>query len=613
MTPQPKSVTKGFLSPVQLLEKHPEIIAASESAASLLTEPFFPPDAGPSRIPGGELARLREEMTQAEKARILKLESRRPEYLKRRRLDPVVLDGTENEGVGILTSPEKGRRIQLIDFQTTSAESFEESLMTHGYGTYGEPRTPQKRVSSDVPNQDSLTWIAYNTPLAKATATPPTHPEESGLSEKEMKKRRRLDAFKSSASRPACQLFPVEIEGKGRVLLNVPAEEADEIIGTPAKKRAIGKKKKAAADKKAKGVNRRAEPVNTSLTPNWLDEFQPWALRSKEWVDKENAEAAERMKQIEHYFGRNTDSEEEEDGNDRENDEEILPSSMWGQEMEDPPVVTRRGRGKAVPLQSDPIHPRTPPLRSIQTAVEERKKALYFPSDPADARAALLSKRSVRLLAHKRSRRARTDGVRSRRRIDGQISCVCGVDEDDRPSVQCDRCFNWCHLECIGVSHVSDLGDEDDPWYCPQCRPREASPMFHFPIQTTVYRQPTFAPTDDRPVLSSGRGDVAFFSSSPQSSPIRYWGSTGLRSPLRQNRVGEHARHRSWENSFQVGPSTPYDANRNVQTFTPTAEKYSEFSSDFESLSAYPTTPLAYHTLGFTCRKARDAIQHSEE
>jgi len=39
-------------------------------------------------------------------------------------------------------------------------------------------------------------------------------------------------------------LFPVDVEGKGRVLLNVPAEEADEIIGTPAKKRAVGKKKK---------------------------------------------------------------------------------------------------------------------------------------------------------------------------------------------------------------------------------------------------------------------------------------------------------------------------------------------------------------------------------
>ncbi|KLO06313.1 hypothetical protein SCHPADRAFT_693309 [Schizopora paradoxa] len=594
VTPQPKSLAEGFLSPVQLLEKHPEIVAASEPSSSLLTEPFFPPEAGPSRVPGGELARLREEFDQAEKARIAKLESRRPDYLKRRRLDPVVLDGMENEGVGILTSPEKGRRIQLIDFQTTSAESFEESLMTHGYGTYGEPRTPQRRVaSSDTQNPDGLTWIPYNTPAAKPTATPPPRTEDSPLSEKEVKKRKRLDAFKNPSTRPACQLYAVEVEGKGRVLLNVPAEEADEVIGTPARKRALGKKKKAAADKKAKGVLRRAEPVNTVLTPNWLDEYQPWALRNKDLVEKESAETAERMKHIENYFSRNSDSEEEDEGNDRENDEELLPSSMWGQELQDPPVATRRGRGKAVPLQPDPIRPRTPPLRPMQSALEERSKALYFPSDPADARAALLSKRSVRLLAHKHTRQSRPYGNRIKRRTDGHLSCVCGLDEEDeRPSVQCDKCYNWCHLECIGAKDPSDLGHEDDPWYCPRCRPREASPMMSFPSQADPYRQPTFAPTDDRPVLTSGRADVALFSSSPQTSPhTAYWGSTRLRSPLRPSR-SEHSRIPSWEDPFHIGPSTPYHSARNVKIFTPGVAKFGEFENDdFDSMHPYPTTP----------------------
>jgi len=110
VTPQPKSLAEGFLSPVQLLEEHPEIIAAGESSAALLTEPFFPADAGPSREAGGELARLREEMAQAENARISELERRRPEYLKRRRraedqepLDLAInVDGTENEGVGMV-------------------------------------------------------------------------------------------------------------------------------------------------------------------------------------------------------------------------------------------------------------------------------------------------------------------------------------------------------------------------------------------------------------------------------------------------------------------------------------------------------------------------------
>lgn len=70
-------------------------------------------------------------------------ESRRPEYLKRtkraRTPDVEVQDGRDRgvgimQGVGIMETPNKGRRLKL--FQETSEESFEESLMAGGYGRY---------------------------------------------------------------------------------------------------------------------------------------------------------------------------------------------------------------------------------------------------------------------------------------------------------------------------------------------------------------------------------------------------------------------------------------------------------------------------------------------
>jgi hypothetical protein len=86
------------------------------------------------------MERIRMQILEEKMAAFQDAESRRPEYLKRakRTLLEADLDGLivarEREGVGVMESPNKGRRLAL--FQETSDESFEESLMAGGYGRY---------------------------------------------------------------------------------------------------------------------------------------------------------------------------------------------------------------------------------------------------------------------------------------------------------------------------------------------------------------------------------------------------------------------------------------------------------------------------------------------
>lgn len=99
---------------------------------------------GPASTPpvtsGGEMERIRRQMRDQELAYQQEAEKRRPDYLKRARRNEDIKDVSMDDqdlglpGVGITTSPMKGRRLQL--FQETSEESFEESLMAGGYGRY---------------------------------------------------------------------------------------------------------------------------------------------------------------------------------------------------------------------------------------------------------------------------------------------------------------------------------------------------------------------------------------------------------------------------------------------------------------------------------------------
>lgn len=47
------------------------------------------------------------------------------------------------------------------------------------------------------------------------------------------------------------------------------------------------------------------------------------------------------------------------------------------------------------------------------------------------------------------------------------IRCVCGVDEDDGFTIQCDSCLVWQHVDCVGIKRDA----VPDVYMCEQCRP----------------------------------------------------------------------------------------------------------------------------------------------
>lgn len=55
---------------------------------------------------------------------------------------------------------------------------------------------------------------------------------------------------------------------------------------------------------------------------------------------------------------------------------------------------------------------------------------------------------------------------------DGQISCVCGINEDDGNTVACDACNRWQHIRCYYPQHADGELPEDLQHYCVECRPR---------------------------------------------------------------------------------------------------------------------------------------------
>ena len=42
----------------------------------------------------------------------------------------------------------------------------------------------------------------------------------------------------------------------------------------------------------------------------------------------------------------------------------------------------------------------------------------------------------------------------------GIISCICGYDHDDGLTIQCDKCFRWQHLVCMGFKSIDDTPDD---------------------------------------------------------------------------------------------------------------------------------------------------------
>ena len=395
--------------------------------------------------------------------------------------------------------------------------------------------------------------------------------EETPPTEKELKKQKRLAAFRSDPLAATSKIYPVELQGKGRVLMDVPSGEQ---IGpgspepSPSKKRTPSRRKKRVGGGGVDKRSRNSESHEDRLEkPDWPDTEFPWRLRTEERIEQAKAEQEERLRWIERYLDHDSDDDDADEQVAIPSDY-LVPAVIYDQGPRTSYQV-KMGRGKMIPLSVAPDdHWNLIPKRP-------------FPVDPADAREALLSKKSVRTLSYRQQKRKRL--MEDDEDDDDEVLCICNGKDDGRELVQCDSCQTWYHLECIGIKNIAELGKEEDPWFCRSCNSRSPSPMKFDEVPSS---EPTFVPTDPS---THGRrsSDATFFQPSVQDSPN--WPSSKIpRTPTRgTHSFSDYSRSPwNWTDSSRLLPSTP-------QSYFLGSRKYSTPGSlDPHNLHHYDESPF---------------------
>lgn len=516
---------------------------SSDSLGLVLTSPPLTAPV-PQHAAANEIQSLHLQMVAEQAFQLDEAEARRPDYLKRTKrpsMDGVIPEIPSHDqenthpALGVIDSPVKGRRLAL--FQETSEESFEQSLLAGGYPSYGglatwaEPKTPVQNAPVVIGTFVSCCTSLRCPDSAFVIVEEDIKARES--KEQESRKRKRLAAFRDhNTNDTRTPLYPVKLEGLGRVLLDhIPVDFA---LDGP--KRRGGRKRKGTflenlVKRPAISPGKRNIEL-PQVKPNWPDAEFPWVARNNLRAEFNRVEEEDKMRIIEQYFDHDSDGDE--------TDDQSLGLPLVEEEL--PPK--RRGRGKMVPLPSKPSQP-----------PDAKRERLLIPSDPADARAALLSKRSVRELAH-------------RKKQEGQRTvCICnGTGDGEGEQVQCDECQKWFHLECVGIHDMSELGREEDPWYCNDCLGVDKN--------AHASSSPTFVPTEERMTANPKTGD-AFFPVPPvQDSPPGITWNTGTpvrppRTPPRDSDLTHtfSSSRSSMGGSSQFGPRTPTNSAHSVRVY----------------------------------------------
>ena len=369
---------------------------------------------------------------------------------------------------------------------------------------------------------------------------------------KERKKVKRLAAFRDvTAAESVNKLYPVEIEGKGRVLVDVPIDQPASVTDIPVvKKRGnLRHRKGTNTDPPAKD-DAEIERVEFDQ-PNWPDSEFPWRLRLEERAQVARAEEADRLKWIERFLDRDSD----EDCDEGDDDDERVPLiNGWDQSCHNQ-TTSRKGRGKMVPLMTYPSDSLTSPLH---------QGSICIPSDPADARTALMSKKSARSLPYRKERRAKwkSEDHDNHDEGDSETVCICNRRDDGQELVQCDSCQTWYHLQCIGIRNVAELGREEDPWYCNRC------PLALTGTSSPVRpHEPAFAQMEDEQKPNHSI-DLPFFQPPMQDSLMTAWTSQRPTTPTRGSRFLDGFSSGSSWNDFEHSPSTPLHPSHSVRVYS---------------------------------------------
>ncbi|OBZ79205.1 hypothetical protein A0H81_00152 [Grifola frondosa] len=511
-----------------------------EMSSSLVYDPPSPLLAPvPQRAAGGEIERIRLQLAADQAARLHETEARRPEYLVREKRprsvgisDPFDPDDHDSAlpGLGVTVSPNKGRRLTL--FQETSEESFEQSLLAGGYPgyghtpAYGEPQTPQGKTAL---SQGALQWLHQSTPGQSGPSNVASEPEPNEIPSEHEIKKRRLAAFRDDEEKvPLRKLFPLDVEGQGRVL--APFPEMPSVQSEPPAKKRGSRRRKKGSKKKGQVIEPlpNEEPV---LQPDWVDSVFPWCMRTQERTEIARLEQEEKLKVVEQYLSRDSDDDADEKSPDSE-----FNSQVNGE------AGLVKGRGSITKDTSDA-------LKKIRDS-----GSFPTPNDPADARAALLTRKSVRALVHrKRAERAEEEDV-----------CICQQKKSpDELLVQCDDCKVWYHFSCVGLKSESELGEEEDPWYCQTCLNTINN---HARDASTPFSEPVLAP-DDHSALDATPDQWLF----PAHWPSAPW-TTSLEAPKTPVRSGEAGQISTLIllglPRAKSAPSTPDNSARSARVYT---------------------------------------------
>ncbi|KAK7047996.1 hypothetical protein R3P38DRAFT_2866804 [Favolaschia claudopus] len=200
-------------------------------------------------------------------------------------------------------------------FQQTSAESFEASLMAGGYGVYKTTEwVRQPQFSGDFPTPPPR---PPKPTIVQPIELPPP------LTEKQKRKKRRVDKFRNGGFGPPQRLFAGYLNGFGRVILDespLNGSYVDAAVG--AARRAMGEKgrKKATTELAAKEREKKDRELtldDVPTHPNWPDDDFPWRLQEERRVQLQKQDRELRMRYIEEFFAGDTDDEELEDAVER--------------------------------------------------------------------------------------------------------------------------------------------------------------------------------------------------------------------------------------------------------------------------------------------------------
>lgn len=290
--------------------------------------------------------------------------------------------------------------------------------------------------------------------------------------------------------------------------------------------------------------------------PNWPDTEFPWRSRLMASDGLSSTEREERLRYIESFLGRESDEDEAEEG---------LSSSGRRDE------VSRSG-GKTFSFLSYSKDRRRGSVVSV------------IPSDPADAKTALLSKKSIQAVQLRLLRRR--DAGRNADSDDDELLCVCQGRDDGRPLVQCDACRTWYHLECIGIQSTSELGREEDPWFCANCAEVKTPP----PVVASL-SEPTFVPTDD------GEHDVGFeppfLNAGFNPSPAMPW-TRSARPPRTPPRI-QYTPHAASGSSWDEPPSSSSRGDPRTPQFS-TASAFGDMIRVYGMMPGRSLEPLSSTT-----------------